>query len=539
MEYKLRKIKVLMVNECSYLSTGYSVYGRNLLTQLMKDDRFEIAEMGTFFSPHHNKLHTIPWKFYPNAPPQNSSQEIIEQFARDKAAQMGYAMFNQIALDFKPDVTLVITDFWCQKFINNSPYRKCFKSLWMAPHDSIPQNIEWLEDMVNHDGVLGYTDWAVDEIRKAAPKVNLLGSAPPCAEPEFASMNKEDLKKAFGLDSNNKFIGTTMRNQFRKLFPNLFEAFRKFLDVSGRDDIYLYAHTSYPDGAWNIPELIQYYNVAHKVLFTYICHNCENVFPSFYTDIATCKRCGEVAGKMTSTQKGVTTKTLAGIYNIFDCYVQYSNSEGFGMPMVEATNCGIPLMSVDYSAMSDVVRKVGGQPIKVIGLQTEMKTGCKRALPDDNHLVELLIKFFNKPQSIRNIDSIKTRTLTLKEYNWEKTAEVWKKAILSFDYKDDLWYQPIKRFTPADYQEFPNLGNQEYVRWLLEYVANRPDKFGSVLEANLIRDLNFGMRITEDEISKFFRKQAWEEMKRFGDDINIAEQIRSNDLDFIAKQEEK
>lgn len=117
----MKKIKVLMVNECSYLSTGYSVYGRNLFTNLMKDDRFDIAEMGTFFVPNNNKMDTIPWKFYPNIPPQNSTQDMVEQFAKDKAAQMGYAMFNQISLDFKQDVTINFTDFWCQKFINNSP----------------------------------------------------------------------------------------------------------------------------------------------------------------------------------------------------------------------------------------------------------------------------------------------------------------------------------------------------------------------------------------------------------------------------------
>ena len=41
--------------------------------------------------------------------------------------------------------------------------------------------------------------------------------------------------------------------------------------------------------------------------------------------------------------------------NTFDLYVQYANSEGFGLPQVEAAGCGIPVASVDYSAMSSVV----------------------------------------------------------------------------------------------------------------------------------------------------------------------------------------
>ena len=63
---------------------------------------------------------------------------------------------------------------------------------------------------------------------------------------------------------------------------------------------------------------------------------------------------------MPSVNSGLSTKELVEIMNMFDIYVQYAICEGFGMPQVEAAACGIPIASVDYSAMNDIVHKLNG-----------------------------------------------------------------------------------------------------------------------------------------------------------------------------------
>ena len=55
--------------------------------------------------------------------------------------------------------------------------------------------------------------------------------------------------------------------------------------------------------------------------------------------------------KLTNVGDGVDTKTLASIYNLFDVYIQPANSEGFGLPIVEAAACGVPVMATDYSVL--------------------------------------------------------------------------------------------------------------------------------------------------------------------------------------------
>ena len=80
--------------------------------------------------------------------------------------------------------------------------------------------------------------------------------------------------------------------------------------------------------------------------------------------------------------------------NCFDVYVQYANSEGFGLPQVEAAACGVPVMGTDYSAMESVLRKLGGTPIRPAALYKELETGCYRAVPNNELAAEKFHEFF-------------------------------------------------------------------------------------------------------------------------------------------------
>ena len=94
--------------------------------------------------------------------------------------------------------------------------------------------------------------------------------------------DKRKHKQFVGLDPDCKIIGTVMRNQRRKLYPDLFEAFKKFLDKAEDKNYYLYCHTSYPDLGWDIPELLNEHGIGSKVLFTYICPETKKPFVSVF-----------------------------------------------------------------------------------------------------------------------------------------------------------------------------------------------------------------------------------------------------------------
>ena len=300
-----------------------------------------------------------------------------------------------------------------------------------------------------------------------------------------------------GFDPDSQIIGTVMRNQRRKLFPDLFDSFSKFLQSTNKDNVYLYCHTSYPDLGWDIPKLLNQYKISSKVLFTYSCAECGHSFPNFFSDARTkCPKCGNFTASFSNVQKGVSYEYLSKVMNVFDLYIQYSNSEGFGLPQVEAAACGVPVMSVDYSAMSSVIRKLGGTPLKPKALYNELETGCDRAVPDNDNTAKQIEKFFEMQETERMMLAKNTRLNFEKYYQWDKTAKKWEDYFDSVELKpsEETWLSAPRIHHPRN-GNTENMSNSEYARWLIVNVLGEPERLNTYFESRLIRDLNYAMFI--------------------------------------------
>ena len=62
------------------------------------------------------------------------------------------------------------------------------------------------------------------------------------------------------------------------------------------------------------------------------------------------------------------------------------------MPQLEASHCGLPVMSTYYSAMESVIDNIGGIAIEPVSYYLECETGCNRAIPDNDKFVSKLIE---------------------------------------------------------------------------------------------------------------------------------------------------
>ena len=155
---------------------------------------------------------------------------------------------------------------------------------------------------------------------------------------------------------------------------------------------------------WDIPELLNQYEVANHVLFSYLCKQCGNVECSTFSGPQKCcSKCLSKSAAFPTVSQGVSEEQLSDIYNLFDLYVQYAICEGFGMPQIEAAACGIPIFSVNYSAMEDVVNKLEATPINVGSYFKELETEAIRVYPDENDFVSKMVDFINLPVGIRNV----------------------------------------------------------------------------------------------------------------------------------------
>lgn len=502
-----------MCSEASFLQTGYSSYAHEVLSRLYKTDKYEIAEFASYGLMNDERVANVPWLFYPNAILSNDKR--YPEYTSSTDNVFGKWRFDRVVFDFKPDIVFDIRDFWMNSYQAKSVFRPCFNWVVMPTVDSAPQQEGWIDIYSQADAILGYSEWAGKILSKqSCDTINYVGEASPGVDLDiFRPLNKKKCKEELGISDEKIIVGSVMRNQKRKLLPDLFQSFRLLLNKysSEKNDIgknlYLYLHTSYPDMGWDIPALLKENSISNRVLFTYHCKSCNKTHASTFTHaLKYCPFCKNESCRFPSSNNGVTNEQLAVIYNSFDIYVQYAICEGFGMPQIEAASCGVPIASVDYSAMSDIVRNLNGFPVKVERLFKEMETEAYRAYPDNNHLIEIISQFLSLPSPIRSKKGYETRKLVEERYNWDNVAKKWETVfdnILSNPGRR-TWNNKLHMMKPIDLNSLPKFSNNyELLSYIFDQHMQNLDTFYSHLNLYMLKHIDYGFVVEGGEIKNY------------------------------------
>jgi len=221
------------------------------------------------------------------------------------------------------------------EFIDRSPFRHNFSFIAMPTIDGEPQRELWLDMYKRCDAILTYSKYGMDLLKRTGrPGTKLTTIASPGVDLEIFKPpdDKRSHKAKLGIDPNSILIGMTARNQKRKLYYDLIEAFSMWLHKSktkGHLELarrtFLYLHTSYPDVGYDIGKAIKDFKVSNKVIMTYLCKNCNTVFPAFFSgEIATCRKCGAMTAHPPNASHSCPRSVLADIMKTFDLHVQYS-----------------------------------------------------------------------------------------------------------------------------------------------------------------------------------------------------------------------
>jgi glycosyltransferase involved in cell wall biosynthesis len=408
------------------------------------------------------------------------------------------------------------------EFEERSPLRNNFTLIQMPTVDGSPQRDQWLDTYSRLDHVLTYSEWGKRILEnESGGKIKVTAVASPGADVETFKpvADKAAHKAKLGIDPHCYIVGSTARNQPRKLHFDLIEAFAQWLSKtkSGMTDLanrtYLYLHTSYPDVGYDIGKAVREFKIGKKVLMTYLCPSCGVAYPSFFAgEWTNCRACGKPGAHPPNANHGVSRETLASIMNLFDLYVQYSICEGWAMPCTEAKSLGVPVMAVNYSAMEDHCNTPGGIPINVQRFFYEpvIETEQRRALPDNEHFGQQLTRFLRMKPEQRAELSRRTReyivepaevwgqTEKLPRFSYDRTAAIWANLLRTCKIKDpaETWLAP----SPSLYQPNlkvprPDMNNTEFVRWAITSVLGRPELARSFWAGEWIKALNCGFRI--------------------------------------------
>lgn len=545
-----KKKRILFCNDAHFLYSGYGKYGNEILNRLADTNKYELAELACFAAIGDQRDMHARWMYYPNAVPTN--HPLYSEYKSNDQNKFGGWRFERVALDFKPDIVVDIRDPWMLSFEEMSPYRRFYNWTIMPTVDSAPQQPQWLSTFLDADGVFTYSDFGTQTlINESGNKINVLGTAPPGVDINtFRPVrDKRAHRKSMGFFEDCNIIGTIMRNQPRKLYPDLFETFKKFVDKCYQegnkelaDKTFLYVHCSYPDQGWEIPELLNEHELGRKVIFTYICRKCDKPFCSFFRDARTvCPSCNNISAGLPNTTAGLSPYQLSKILNTFDVYIQYSVCEGFGMPQVEAAACGVPVMAVDYSAMEDVIKKTNGLPIKVERMFRDPGTFAYRALPDNDACADQIYNFFKKPEAIRRRLGNKARKGVEQFYTWDNTAKIWENYFDNVKLTGDQgrWDAPMTKFSRIP--PIPNtpMSNDEYIDWLMEFVLQEPERINTRFAFRYLRELNYGGKSVGKDFVKVTRQSLYKMFATYCQRKVQCELLRTKNydlskLDFIA-----
>jgi glycosyltransferase involved in cell wall biosynthesis len=523
----MSKKKVLFCSEASWLSTGYSVYTKEVLSRLKDVEDIEVAELACYAAIEDVEGRNIPWQVYPNKPSPNDPA--LNSYNGNPSAQFGEQSFNQVLLHYQPDIVIDIRDWWMMEYQQRSPFRDFFHWAIMPTVDATPQADQWINTYASADAVFAYSEFGRDTLLNQSQDIKFVNTASPSASNTFMPYGDKGAHKAsMGLSENVLILGTVMRNQKRKLYPDLFESFRKFLDEVKDPNIYLLCHTYYPDVGWEIPKFLNEFGLSSRVLFTYKCKNCGKISVNFFQDsVQHCRHCNEFTSQMVGINNSISEDELASVYNLFDIYVQYANSEGFGMPQLEAAQCSVPVISTYYSAMQSIVDNIDAIGIQPLSYYIECETGCKRAVPDNNKFVEELVKLYHSRDQLPNLGA-EMRNNALDYYNWDKTAEAWLKHIMKVKPKDpqETWLSPPQILQPATTIP-PEIGSMvDKVNYLFHNTLHKPEWIGSYLWKKVLKDCTFGYRCENVQKDFYFNEshvQAQQGNQAFSIDDAIKE----------------
>lgn len=122
----------------------------------------------------------------------------------------------------------------------------------------------------------------------------------------------------------------------------------------------------------------------------------------------------------------IPTYQLASLYRSSDCFVSSTRGEGWGMPILEAMACGLPVIATNWSAQTDFFNERNGYPIEVEKLvpatgPCPFYEGFKWAEPSYEHLRTLLRQVYENRQEARRKGEIAAQE-ALSGWTWDHSA---------------------------------------------------------------------------------------------------------------------
>lgn len=155
----------------------------------------------------------------------------------------------------------------------------------------------------------------------------------------------ERLKLKARYNIQDKFVvGVVARNQPRKFLDRTLKTFQiisKTIEKIPNIILFLHLDPNDPAQVFDMRRLISRYNLENRVVFSGM-----------------------------NAMQGFPRNEMNNIYNLFDIFLLTTSGEGFGIPIIEAMSCKIPVIATNYTTIPElIVDNKAGLGINLVGTE--------------------------------------------------------------------------------------------------------------------------------------------------------------------------